>query len=209
MKRSKLLAIASAAGAALAIIPPALAESNFVTGGGALSASAKVDFQITIPKILYLRVGTGSAYATGTLANVNTVDLIQFAVPAASVGNGTAITGTGGDLSGGVVTAALIGNNGTITLYATATGALSNGAESINFSEISTAAGTLTSATALAAPTLTNATSANVTITPAAKVVNRDARWTYTYLNTAPQAAGIYGGVNVNNGRVTYTASMP
>jgi hypothetical protein len=204
MKRSKLLAIASAAGAALAIIPPALAESNFVTGGGALSASAKVDFQITIPKILYLRVGTGSPYA-----NLATYDLIAFNVPAASVGNGTAISGTGGDLSGGVVTAALIGNNGTITLYATATGALSNGAESINFSEISTAAGTLTSATALAAPTLTNATSANVTITPAAKVVNRDARWTYTYLNTAPQAAGIYGGVNVNNGRVTYTASMP
>jgi hypothetical protein len=206
MKRSKLLAIASAAGAALAIIPPALAESNFVTGGGALSASAKVDFQITIPKILYLRVGTGSPYA-----NLATYDLIAFNVPAASVGNGTAISGTGGDLSGGVVTAALIGNNGTVTLNATASGALSNGAgDSINYSEISTAAGTLTSATALAAPTLTNATSANVTITPASgRVVNRDARWTYTYLNTAPQAAGTYGGVNVNNGRVTYTASMP
>jgi len=190
---------------------PVLAESNLQTGTVALTATAKVDFQVTIPKILYLRVGTGSAYATGALANVGTVDLIQFTVPAASVGNSTAVAGTGGDLTAGVVTAAVVGNNGTITLNATASGALSNGAgDSIDFSQITTAAGTLTSATALPAPALTNAISANVTITPATgKVVVRDARWTFSYANTTTPAAGTYGGVNVNNGRVTYTAALP
>jgi hypothetical protein len=210
VKSSKHLALAAAVVGTLAIAQPAVAESSFQTGSGALNATARLDFQITIPKILYLRVGTGSAYP-GTLASVGTVDLIQFSVPAASVGNSTAIAGTGGDLTGGVVTAAVIGNNGTITLNAAASGALSNGAgDSIDYTQIVTTPSTLTSATALAAPTLANGTSANVTVTPASgKVVVRDARWTYSYANTVTPAAGTYGGVNVQNGRVTYTASMP
>jgi len=40
-------------------------------------------------------------------------------------------------------------------------------------------------------------------------VINRDAKWTYTYLNQNVAAPGSYGGVNANNSRVTYTASMP
>lgn len=210
MKSSKHLARATAVLGALAVVQPAVAESNFQTGSGTVNATARLDFQITIPKVLYLRVGTGSAYP-GTLASVGTVDLITFTVPAASVGSGTAIAGTGGDLSGGVVTAAVIGNNGTITLNAAASGALSNGAgDSIDYTQIVTTPSTLTSATALAAPTLANGTSANVTISPpSGKVVVRDARWTYSYANTVTPAAGTYGGVNVNNGRVTYTASMP
>jgi hypothetical protein len=210
VKSSKHLARATAVLGALAVVQPAVAESNFQTGSGTVNATARLDFQITIPKVLYLRVGTGSAYP-GTLASVGTVDLITFTVPAASVGSGTAIAGTGGDLSGGVVTAAVIGNNGTITLNAAASGALSNGAgDSIDYTQIVTTPSTLTSATALAAPTLANGTSANVTISPpSGKVVVRDARWTYSYANTVTPAAGTYGGVNVNNGRVTYTASMP
>ncbi len=38
---------------------------------------------------------------------------------------------------------------------------------------------------------------------------NQDAQWTYSYDNTDVVPAGIYGGVNANNGRVTYTASLP
>jgi hypothetical protein len=49
-----------------------------------------------------------------------------------------------------------------------------------------------------------------VTLTPpSGKVMNRDAKWTFTYLNSAVVAPGTYGGTNVNNSRVTYTASMP
>ena len=45
--------------------------------------------------------------------------------------------------------------------------------------------------------------------TAAGKIVQRDAKWTYTYRNQTVPPAGTYGGVNTNNGRVTYTASVP
>ncbi len=201
--------------AAAAAAAPLLchAESNVQTGAStaAPGATAHVDFQITIPKILYLRVGTGSSYTTGVLSSVGTVDLISFAPTAAQVGNATAVAGTGGDQTNGVETAAVVSNSGNVTLNATATGALGDGAgDSIAYTQITTTATTLTSATALPAPTLANGTSANVVITaPATKVIVQDAKWTYAYANTTTPPAGTYGGVNVNNGRVVYTATMP
>jgi hypothetical protein len=189
------------------------AESNVQTGAAtaAPGATAHVDFQITIPKILYLRVGTGSLYTTGVLTANGTIDLIQFAPTAAVLGNGTAVAGTGGDLLNGVETAAVVSNSGNVTLNATATGALSDGAgDSINYTQITTTASTLTSATALPAPTLANGASVSVVIpAPATKVIVQDAKWTYAYANTTTPPAGLYGGVNVNNGRVVYTATMP
>jgi hypothetical protein len=191
----------------------AAAESNVQTGTSTASpgATAHVDFQITIPKVLYLRIGTGSSYSTGVLASNTTIDQIQFAPSAAALGNGTAVAGTGGDLTGGVETAAVVSNSGNVTLNATASGALSDGAgDSIAFTQITTTSATLTSATALPAPVLTNGVSANVVLTaPASKVINQDAKWTYAYANTVLPAAGTYGGVNTNNSRVVYTATMP
>jgi len=189
------------------------AESNVQTGAATASpgATAHVDFSIVIPKILYLRVGTGSAYSTGALTSVNTIDLITFSPAAGTVGNGTAVAGTGGDLTGGVETAAIVSNSGNVTLNATASGALSDGnGDSIPFTQITTAATTLTSATQLPAPVLTNGTSSNVVLTaPATKLIVQDAKWTYSYANAASVPAGTYGGVNVNNSRVVYTATMP
>ncbi|MBX9402402.1 hypothetical protein K4L06_13890 [Lysobacter sp. BMK333-48F3] len=199
---TSLLAVALLAGAPLL----AQAESQYSTGSATpLTAAAKLDFQITIPKILFLRVGSGADYTTTA-----TVNQIAFAVPAANVGNGAAVTATAtsGDLGNGEVTAKVVGNNGNITLGATALGALSNGAagDTISYSQIATASDTA----ALPAPTLTDGASAPLTIAPASgKVVNRSARWTYTYLNNNVVAPGVYGGVNANNSRVTYTASMP
>lgn len=203
---SKTLAVA-----VLAFLPLMVhAESTFTTGTGTpITAQARLDFQITVPKILFLRVGTGADFTTNPAIN-----LITFDVPAASVGNGTAVAATAGsgDLGNGAVTAKVVGNNGNVTLTSTTLGALGNGAgDTISYGQISTAAAVLTSAVALPHPTLVDgATSAAVTLVPVTgKVVNRDARWTYTYANTAVAAPGTYGGVNVNNGRVTYTASMP
>ena len=121
------------------------------------------------------------------------------------------MAGTGGDLSGGVETAAVVSNSGNVTLNATANGALSDGnGDSIAFSQITSSASTLTSATALPAPVLTNSTSANVVLTaPATKVISQDAKWTFAYANSAIVPNGTYGGVNVNNSRVVYTATMP
>jgi hypothetical protein len=170
-----------------------------------------VDFSIVIPKILYLRVGSGSAYASGTLASANTIDLITFSPAAGTVGNGTPVAGTGGDLTGGVETAAIVSNSGNVTLNATAGGALGDGnGDTIPFTQITTAATTLTSGTPLPAPVLTNGTSSNVVLTaPATKLIVQDAKWTYSYANAANVPAGTYGGVNTNNSRVTYTATMP
>ena len=72
-----------------------------------------------------------------------------------------------------------------------------------------TAASVLTSGTPLAAPALVDGGATNTTVPATSGVVNRDARWTYSYLNTVTPAAGSYGGVNVNPGRVTYTAVTP
>ena len=78
-------ALKSLMGAGALMLPlMALAESNVQTGAAtaAPGATAHVDFTIVIPKILYLRVGAGSAYSTGALSSVNTIDLITF-TPAA------------------------------------------------------------------------------------------------------------------------------
>ena len=208
------IALKSLVGAGALMLPlMTFAESNVQTGAAtaAPGATAHVDFTIVIPKILYLRVGTGSAYSTGALTSVNTIDLITFSPAAGTVGNGTPVAGTGGDLPGGVETAAIVSNSGNVTLNATASGALSDGnGDSIPFTQITTAATTLTSATALPAPVLTNGTSSNVVLTaPATKLIVQDAKWTYSYANAANVPAGTYGGANVNNGRVVYTATMP
>jgi hypothetical protein len=204
----RLLAKTLITAAVLAAVPTiASAESNFQTGAGSLTATARVDFQVTIPKFLYLRVGTGTDFA-----NNPTVNLVSFSVPAANVGNGTPVAATAGsgDLGNGVVTARVIGNGGNVTLSSTTSGPLNDGGtNTLSYSQISTTAAVLTSATALAAPALADGATTNTTVPATAGVVNRDARWTYSYLNSVTPAAGTYGGVNVNNGRATYTAVTP
>jgi len=184
------------------------AESNFQTGTGTLTATARVDFRITIPKILFLQVGTGTMFANNTAVN-----LIDFVVPAANIGDGTSVAATAasGDLGNGVVTAIVRGNNGNINLVATNAGALNNGStDTIPWSQITTTPSALAGyATQLTPPTLANTTSAPVTLTAVNKVVDQGARWTYSYANSAIVPPGTYGGVNVNNGRVTYTATLP
>jgi hypothetical protein len=205
------IALKTILGAAALTLPLiASAASSVSTGAGALTASATVNFTVTIPHFLYLRVGTGSSYTTGALTTVNTTDLINFNVAAGTVGNGTAVPGTGGDLTGGVETAAILGNGGNVTLTANATGALSNGVgDSIPFTQIVTSAAALTTGyTTLTPPQLSNGTTTQ-TITAAGKIVQADAKWTYSYANTVAAPAGTYGGTVANNGTVTYTATMP
>lgn len=185
------------------------AESTFTTGTGTpITASAHLDFQITVPKILFLRVGTGSDFATTA-----TINQIAFSVPAANLGDSSSIAATAGsgDLGNGAVTAKVVGNNGNVTFTSTTLGALGNGSgDTISYGQIGTTVATLTSATALPHPTLADGATTTLTLTPASgKVVDRDARWTYAYLNQNVVAPGTYGGTNVNNSRVTYTASMP
>ncbi len=200
--------IKSAVAIALAAPFAASAESNFTTGAGSpITATARLDFQIIIPKVLFLQVGTG----TNMAANA-TINQIAFSVPAANVGDASVISATAGsgDLGNGTVTAKVVSNNGNVTFSSATLGALGNGVgDTISYAQIATSVAVNTSATALAHPALADAATTNITLIPAAgKVISRDAKWTYTYLNSAVVAPGTYGGVNANNSRVTYTASM-
>jgi hypothetical protein len=125
------------------------------------------------------------------------------------VGNGTAVAGTGGDLTAGVETAAVLGNGGAVTLTAAASGALSDLAgDTIAYTQITTtAAANTTGYATLAAPALSNGTTTE-TVPAVNKVVQADAKWTYSYLNTVTPPAGTYGGTTALNGTVTYTATM-
>lgn len=205
---------------ALAAIAPlaAQAESNFVTGTGTLSASAKLDFVITIPKVLFLQVGTGTSNAANA-----TVNDITFAVPAGNVGNGTAVAGTGGDLAGGGVTVRVLGNSGTVSLGNTVTGPLSSGVSgdpTVPWSDIVVTAGALATTTtgftnaAIAHPAFNTAAAGGASTTPttlaaSGGLVRREGSWTFAYANTATLPAGTYGSNAANNGIVTYTATAP
>jgi hypothetical protein len=187
------LALALTAAAPLA----AHAESDFAAANnGALSANARLDFRITIPKVLFLQVGTGSALADNT-----TIDLVDFTVTGANLGNGPVAAG------GGAVTARLLSNGGNVTLQSATGGALSNGTDSISFSQISAAVSALSSATPLAHPGLADSGTSTTTITATNGIVSQDANWTFSFANSAIVPPGTYGGT-ATNGRVTYTASV-
>lgn len=210
----KKLALTAALGAL--IVSPLLshAESNYVTGAGATSATAKLDFQIVIPKVLYLRVGTGTDNAVNAA-----VDMLTFTVPGANVGDGTAISATGGDVGGNAVTVRAYGNGGNpITLNSSVTGPLSTAAgDTIPWSQISVTPGALASATAgytnaaITHPAFSATTGAGTATTltaGAAKTAKVEGKWTFAYANAAIVPAGTYG-TSANGGRVTYTITQP
>ena len=188
---ARRLAAASVISFGLIAMTPALAESQFTVGTTAnLQASARLDFQVNIPRFISFQVGTAGA---------GTIDQVVFDVAAANIGNSSAVSPT----SGAPVSVALRGNGGAINITADTTGtSLTNAsADVIPFTQItsSTASGTIT------APTLVqNGVSAAVAVpVSAGRVTDRVATWNYTYANTAVVGAGTY------NGQVRYTATMP
>ena len=214
----KLLLISAIA--ALCAPIAALAESALVTpvaAGG--TATAKVDFKITVPRVLFLQVGAGTSFSNNAAVN-----LIDFTVPAANVGDSTVVAATAGsgDLANGAVTVRVLGNDGNISLNSNTTGPLTTGTagEVIGWNRISVASAALAATTpnftnvGIAHPAFSTGTAANnpgtaTTLTATNKVVRQEGKWTYSYANADVVAAGVYGGVNTNNGRVSYTASLP
>jgi hypothetical protein len=84
----KKIALAAAVAAAVSLPFAARAESNFTTGNVAnITATARVDFAVNIPKFVLLQVGT---LGTGN------IDTITFDVPAANVGDSGARAATAG-----------------------------------------------------------------------------------------------------------------
>jgi hypothetical protein len=199
---------------------PAWAESQFVSPAtstaGSNTATAKLDFTIIIPQVLFLRVGTSS----GNAATDTTVDSIVYTVPGANVGDASVIAGVGGDLTAGAVTVRAYGNGGNISLNSATTGPLTTGTagEVIPWSQISVASAALSGTTtgftnaAITHPAFntgaTGGAGTATTLTATNKVVRVEGKWTYTYLNANAVAAGTYGATIAKNGRVTYTATQ-
>ena len=182
----------AAAGAALGLFlaTPVQAESDFAFGAGN-AASARLDFQIVIPRFLLFRVGTAGS----------TVDLVTFDFSAGGVdlGSGTPLAAT----SGGAVDVQLLTNaTGSINIAASTGGPLSNGGTgTISFTEITTTV----SAGNIPAPDLADGASAPVVFSDGAG--DHSGTWTFQYANTGIPEEGTYGGAGV--GTVTYTATLP
>jgi hypothetical protein len=182
----------------------AFAEQPATDTTAPFAVNARLNFRVTYPRFLRFRLGTAGA----------TVNLLSFAVPAASVGSAVPVNATGGDAGGGTaLNVEVVGNNGQVVLTATnssggqglGTGTASDGR--INYNQIAT----VSSLAQLPAPALTNAggTTAQPTLN-STLVTQRTAVWTYSYLNQTIPSAGTYGGTTAaRGGRVTYTATMP
>ncbi len=196
MKASNLTKIALAV--VLAVPALAAAESSFQSGATPLSASAKLNIQVTIPKILFLKVGTG------TFPNNNAaVDTVSISVPAANVGDGTPVN------AAATVAVEVRGNGGNISLNSNTPGPMVNDAVPPDQLAYTTISATSSNA-ALGHPAF--AASGNgtaVTLTATNRVFNQAANWTFSYANSAVVAEGTYGGTAAKSGQVTYTASLP
>ncbi|HQR54680.1 MAG TPA: hypothetical protein PLW72_01760 [Burkholderiaceae bacterium] len=170
----------------------AQAASNFATGAsGTLTTSVNLNFSITIPRFVMLRVGSA--------ASVNT---LAYAPTASEIVNSTGVLPTGGDTGAGNtdVTVRVIGNGGgNITLTAvTSAPNLVSGANTIPWT-------TLTAASPTGSITAPPFNSGSTVLTPSGGVVNQTGSWRYTW-TSAPNtvyAPGTYTGT------VTYTAAMP
>ncbi|MDM7944626.1 MAG: hypothetical protein QUV35_18550 [Hydrogenophaga sp.] len=189
---------------ALALATPLLAsaESQLVNTGPAV---ARLDFRVIIPRVLFLGVGTG-ATAVPEATNT-TVDLVTFdyTTNPGAVGSGA----VAGSITGAVVPVRVMGNNGQIVLTAATTGGLSNGdGDTIPWTEITATTSAATLPSPVIPATGTGAGS-NVTLSSGTKITDRSADWTFSFANSTVVPAGIYGATVANNGRVTYTATMP
>jgi hypothetical protein len=185
MKFIKHIVALAVMGAAVA----AHAESNLSTAAGPTSATARLNFQVTIPRVIFLRVGTGTDIAVNTA-----VDTVNFAVPLASLGNGTAVAG------GAAVSARVVSTGGNVSLTATgAAGGLTGPGAAIAWSEITGGSNN----GSLPHPAIGNGVAgATSSLTATSGVVNQSANWSFNYGNTGTLAAGNY------TGQVTYTAGI-
>ena len=126
MKKLTLIAAASAA-----LLTPMLSHAESAVNTAAVVGSvvsAKLNFTVVIPSVLYLAVGQNTAFA----ANAG-VDSLVFTVPATNIGDSTVIAGVGGDQAAGAVTVRVFSNvggaTGNVNLNSTTSGQLTNGTD--------------------------------------------------------------------------------
>jgi hypothetical protein len=196
MKLHQLVLVISTLG----LLTSARAESDLNTGTAAgLGASAKLDFRVTIPRMIFLRVGTGVNFADA-LSGAN-IDRVDFNLTPADIASATAVAGAAGQ-GPYPVAVRVLSNGGNISFTASGTaGGLTNGVQTVPWSQITP---TSSNAAGLPHPAIGNGVAGAVTnLSATANVVNQSANWTFSYNNTTAMAAGTY------NGQITYTAALP
>jgi hypothetical protein len=177
----------------LSVVEPVLAESTLISGTG--NASARLNFSVVIPRVLFLGVGTMTT--TPARATNTAIDTVSFTYTnPALVGTGAAPTTT----TNGSLPVAVFGNNGQVTLSVVnpvnLVGSTGNTVV-IPFTSIGAASDQAT----LPVPAFGGA--AVLPTLNGGRITNRTANWTFTYANTVSAPADTY------TGQVTYTAAMP
>ncbi len=190
--RQTLLVFRGSAALVMALcVTSAQGASNFATGvSGTLTTSVNLNFSITIPRFVFLRVG--SAASVNTLAYAPTVTQIV---------NNTGVLATGGDTGTGNsdVTVQVIGNGGGNVTLTAVTGAanLVSGGNNMPWT-------TLTATSPTGTVTAPPFNSGSTVLTPASGVVNQSGSWRYTW-----NSGGAIFRSGTYTGTVTYTVSMP
>ena len=202
----KALLLKTAAALALATPMVSMAESQLAAQGANSTASARLNIRVVIPRVLFLGVGAGAGALNDPLAANGTVSTVTFDYTNNPQAVGGGATNPAASVTGAVVPVRVVGNNGTVSLVAATTGALTNAtSDTIPWSEISATS----SANTLPSPVIPATGSGTaVPLTPnvGTRVTRLAADWTFSYANSAVVAPGTYG---TTNGRVTYTAAMP
>jgi hypothetical protein len=194
MKFAKHLVALAVVGAAFS----AQAASDINIGAGAnLTANANLNFRITVPRLIFLAVGTSTLFA-----DLATTDRVDFTLTAAQIAApGTAVAGVS---TGGAINTRVFGNGGAINF--SANGSLNGlsplvaGPALVPWTQI---AATSVSGTLLPPAIGNGVAGANSPLAATGGVVNQTGVWSFNYLNTSAIAAGEY------NGTVVYTAVMP
>jgi len=163
---------------------------------GTATASARLDFQVVIPGVVFLQVGSGTFRQ-----NVGTIDQIVFEPTDQQITDGGTVnaTATSGNLGNGQVTVRVFGNVGELDLTSTATDLISAG-NTIPWTQIAVAVTGDIPHDPFAA---NGAMTVNLATQGGSPVVNRQGSWTYSYANTAGFRPGTY------QGRVTYSVASP
>jgi hypothetical protein len=184
--------------AALGALFSAHADSNLQTGAASQSpgAVAHLDFRVTVPKVLFLRVGTGGPGYVNNAA----VDRMDFTLTMAEiVAPGTLVAGVKNTI--GSLTVDLVGNGGNVSFTAAGAGTglvhSTVPTDIIPWSQIAPASSNPT----LPHPAISGTAS---TLTASAnRVFNQTATWSFNYANAVQVGDGQYDGT------VTYTAALP
>lgn len=190
------LAFAGVASLGLIAMTPAMADSEFDIGNsGTLTAEADLNFEIVIPRFLYLQVGTAGA------GNVDTVSW-DLSTGVTDIGDIDGTIGTGSVTSTDTVGVRLVSNAGAVDLSAagSGTGLVNADGDIILWSEISGTAANGTGSGGVSVPAIG---AAAITVPATTGVVNRTDTWSFDYANSALVAGGTYEGT------VTYTATSP